>query len=109
MGVGARVKTFVTDRDIKQKKIAAEIGISDAKLSHYLTERYEMPTHVLAAISQYLNVSSDYFLGLTDDPHRPMSLSESERQLILSLRTLSKDQKELVAQSVLLMQKQNQR
>ena len=36
MNPGARAKILITDGDIKQKKLAESIGISEAKLSHYL-------------------------------------------------------------------------
>ena len=109
MTPGARAKVLVTDGDIKQKKLAEHIGVSEAKLSHYLNERYEMPTHVVVSISEYFHVSTDYLLGLTDTPETPMPLSESERNLIENFRTLHREQKELLLQNIQFMQKQNQR
>ena len=102
MEIGARAKMLVTDSDVKQKKLAESIGISEAKLSHYLNGRYEMPTHVVISIAKYFHVSTDYLLGLTD-------ISKTERQLIEDLRTLSWAQKELIVKNILIMQEQNQR
>ncbi len=109
MGAGARTKILVTDRDIKQKKLAAKIGVSESKLSHYLNERYEMPTHIVIAVAEYFHVSTDYLLGLTDVAERQMVLSKGERQIIEGFRTLSKDQKELIAQNIRIMREQNQK
>ncbi|USF26905.1 hypothetical protein N510_001838 [Firmicutes bacterium ASF500] len=109
MDLGARAKILVTDGDIKQKKLAKQIGISESKLSHYLTGRYEMPTHVVTAIAEYFHVSTDYLLGLTDIPETPMPLFPSERQLLEAFRTLSRDQQEAVHNQVQFFQKQNQR
>ena len=109
MGPGARAKILVTDGDVKQKRLAVAIGISEAKLSHYLNERYEMPTHVVVSIAEYFHVSTDYLLGLTDIPKVPMQLSETERKLVEYFRTLSREQKELLLQNARFMQEQNQR
>ena len=69
MGPGAIAKILVTDNDVTQKKLAQAVGVSPAKLSNYLTEKNEMPCHVLAGVAQYFQVSADYLLGLTDiDP-----------------------------------------
>lgn len=109
MGPGARAKILVTDGDVKQKKLAAIIGISEAKLSHYLNERYDMPTHVVVSLAEYFHVSADYLLGLTDVPEVPMPLSPPERQLVENFRTLNREQKELIAKNIAIMQEQNQR
>lgn len=109
MGPGARAKVLVTDGDVKQKKLAEAIGISEAKLSHYLNERYEMPTHVLAAIAAYFRVSADYLLGLTDIPEMPSPIAKPEQQLVENFRTLTGDQKELIARTIAVMQEQNRR
>ncbi len=109
MGPGARAKILVTDGDVKQKKLAAVIGISEAKLSHYLNERYEMPAHVVAAISKYFHVSTDYLLGLTDIPELPMPLSQPERHIVESFRTLNREQRELIVKTIAVMQEQNRR
>ena len=109
MSPGARAKILVTDGDVKQKKLAAAIGISEAKLSHYLTERYEMPTHVVAALARYFHISTDYLLGLTDIPEVPIWLSRPERDLVENFRTLNRDQKELIVKNIVIMQEQNRR
>ena len=109
MGPGARAKILVTDGDVKQKKLADLIGISESKLSHYLNERYEMPTHVVVSIAEYFHVSTDYLLGVTDIPEAQMPISQSERQLIENFRTLNREQRELIVKNILIMQEQNQR
>ena len=109
MGPGARAKTLVTDGDIKQNKLAESIVISEAMLSHYLNERYDMPTHVVVSIAEYFGVTTDYLLGLTDIPVVKQPVSKTERQLVESFRTLSREQKELILRNVQFMQEQNQR
>ena len=109
MNPGARAKILITDGDIKQKKLAESIGISEAKLSHYLNERYEMPTHVVVAIAEYFHVSADYLLGMTNAPERPMTMTDAEQKLVENFRTLNREQRELIVKNIAIMQEQNRR
>jgi len=109
MEPAARAKILVTDGDVKQKKLAAAIGISEAKLSHYLNGRYDMPTRVVVSIARYFHVSTDYLLGLTDVPEVTIPLSQGERQLIEGFRALNRDQRELIEKNIAIMREQNQK
>ncbi|MBO5340032.1 MAG: hypothetical protein J6A62_03445 [Oscillospiraceae bacterium] len=40
---------------------------------------------------------------------RPLRLSQSEQRMVSAYRTLSKDQRELIAQNIRFMQEQNQK
>jgi len=109
LGYGSRAKDLITDSDVKQKTVASAIGIAESKMSNYLNERNEMPAHVVAGIANYFSTTTDYLLGLTDDPKPPMSLSDTERTLVERFRSLSRDQKELLLHTAAFMQKQSQR
>ena len=50
-----------------------------------------------------------YLLGRTDVPEIPLRLSDSERRMILDLRTLTPDQKAVAAQNILFMAEQNRK
>ena len=104
-----RTKALIADHDISQKILAASIKLSESKLSHYLTGKYEMPSRAVLDIAQYFHVTTDYLFGLTDDPKPPLTLSASERSLVELFRTLGRDQKELLLSTASFMQKQNQR
>ena len=108
VGFGARAKMLVTDRDVTQKKLAQHIGITPAKLSNYLTEKNEMPCRVVVAIAQYFRVSTDYLLGLTDEPE-PARLGREERRLLEGYWALTREQRELVQNTVRLMGEQGGR
>ena len=109
MYIGERIKNLLTDRDEKQKEMAEEIGIHPGTLSGYLTDKHQMPFDVLVQIANHLKVTTDYLLGCTDVPDIPLRLSDSERRLILDLRTLNPDQKAIAAQNIRFMAEQNQR
>lgn len=109
MNVGERIKDLLTDMDKTQKKMAEELSVHPGTMSGYLTDKHQMPFDVLAAIAKYLDVTTDYLLGCTDVSGIPLRLSDSERRLILDLRTLNPDQKALAAHMILYMAEQNRK
>lgn len=109
MGFGARAKILVTDHDVTQKKLAEYLGITPAKMSNYLTEKNEMPCRVAVGIAQYFQVTTDYLLGLTDEPERPMGINQEERALVEQFRGMTREQRELILQTMRLMSEQNGR
>ena len=55
------------ERGLSQKQAAAELGISQALMSHYENGVRECGLDFLVKISRYFDVSCDYLLGLTDN------------------------------------------
>lgn len=53
---------------LSQKQVAADLGISQALLSHYEKGIRECGLNFVVRVADYYNVSSDYLLGRT--PHR---------------------------------------
>lgn len=104
-----RIKDLVEDTDTKQKTLAAEFGITESTMSGYMRGKVRLPAWLVQRSAEHFHVTTDYLYGLTDDPQPPMSLSPEERALVAGFRSLSRDQRELVAQSIRLMQEQNQR
>lgn len=109
MDVALRIRDLMTDRDIKNRTLARELGLGESTLSGYLRGARTTPYDVLVQIADYLSVSTDYLLGRTDIPDIPLRLSDSERRLILDLRTLNPDQKAVAAHNILFMAEQNRR
>jgi transcriptional regulator with XRE-family HTH domain len=109
MNVARCIRDLMTDRDIKNRTLARELGLVESTLSSYLRGVRTIPYDVLVAIADYLNVTTDYLLGRTDVPDVPLRLSDAERRLLLDLRTLSPDQKAVAAQNVRFMAQQNRR
>ncbi len=56
------------ERRISQKQAAADLGISQALLSHYEKGIRECGLTFLVKIADYYNVSCDYLLGRTPEP-----------------------------------------
>ena len=68
-----RLKDLREDNDLKQKEIAALLGIDQRVYSNYETGKREIPVHLLLKLAEYYHTSTDYILGLTDDPYTERS------------------------------------
>lgn len=104
-----RMKEIQTDSDMKIRALAERFGIGENSLGNYLNGKRTVPYDVLVAFARYYHVTTDYLLGLTDEPELPYPVSATERAMLERFRGLSKEQKELIAQNVEFMFQQNQR
>ena len=66
---GKRMKILRDKKGLNQEDIANEIGISRASYSHYETNRVEPDLNIIRKLSDYHNVTTDYLLGKSDQPH----------------------------------------
>ena len=108
MHYGSRMKEWITDHDLKQKSLAKEFHVTESMMSHYMTGRNEITVDLLVKFAQKYQLSVDYLLGLSDEPRRPLELSQTERDLVQNFRTLSRNQKELILRNVAIMREQNE-
>lgn len=63
-----RLRDLREDADKLQADIAQYLKCTQVCYSHYETGKRDIPTDVLIALAVYYNTSTDYILGLTDDP-----------------------------------------
>ena len=63
------------ERKISQKQAAADLGISQALLSHYEKGIRECGLEFLSRIADYYHVSCDYLLGRSPSPQKQVSSS----------------------------------
>ena len=63
-----RLRDLRTDRDLKQKEVAAMLGIDQRVYSNYETGKREIPAHLVIVLAGFYNTSTDYIFGLTDSP-----------------------------------------
>ena len=63
-----RLRDLREDRDLVQKEIAAFLGIDQRVYSNYETGKREIPTRFVIALAKYYKTSTDYILGLTNNP-----------------------------------------
>ena len=63
-----RICALREDRDLLQKDLAAYLQCTQVCYSNYETGKRDIPTDVLRALAFYYDTSTDYILGLTDEP-----------------------------------------
>lgn len=74
-----RLRDLREDNDLKQKEIAAILGIDQRVYSTYETGKREIPTRLVVALADYYNTSTDYILGRTNIATPISSLSADSR------------------------------
>lgn len=65
-----RLKDIREDNDIKQIEIAKFLNCSQVCYSRYENGQRDIPLHILCLLAEYFNTSTDYILGLTDNPDK---------------------------------------
>lgn len=78
------------DCDKSQSQIAAALGVSPSTVSGWETENRQMDYDTLIKIADYFDVSIDYLLGRD---HKVTNLSDSEKHILSSFRSLHKENK----------------
>lgn len=63
-----RLKDLREDKDLVQKEIAALLGTDQRVYSNYETGKREIPTRFVIRLAKFYKVSTDYILGVTDNP-----------------------------------------
>ena len=63
---GERVKQELKMQNKKQVDLAKHLSVQKSTLSEWLNNRNEPPMKTIVDIALYLNVSTDYLLGLED-------------------------------------------
>ncbi len=64
-----RLRLLKSKSQQTQREIAKNLGLRPQTMSYYMNGR-EPDFDTLIAIAKYFDVTTDYLLGLTNDPHR---------------------------------------
>lgn len=65
-----RIRDLREDSDLTQRQMAKILNCSQQVYSNYELGQRDIPTEILITLSKHYNVSTDYILGLTDNPKR---------------------------------------
>ncbi|GIP36214.1 helix-turn-helix domain-containing protein [Paenibacillus sp. J2TS4] len=69
MDYGSRIYALRTSKGLTQEQLAKSLEISRASLAHYEQNRREPDSTMLTKIANYFDVSVDYIIGRTNNPH----------------------------------------
>ena len=64
----ARIFALRTERHLSQKELGATVGLSHKAISTMETGTRGTSIEKLILLAKYFHVSTDYLLGITDDP-----------------------------------------
>jgi transcriptional regulator with XRE-family HTH domain len=64
----SRIRNLREDKDMTQTEIAKILNCSQRIYSNYERGEVDIPTVILIKLAKFHNVSTDYLLGLADDP-----------------------------------------
>ena len=65
-----RVRDLREDHDMKQREVADYLRCSQQVDSNYELGQRDIPTDILIKLSELYHVSTDYILGLTNNPNQ---------------------------------------
>lgn len=80
---GDKIAYLREKRGLTQEDLSTKLGISRASLSHYETNRRQPDYETLRNIANFFDISTDYLLGRTNDPH--MEMDQDVREFVDSL------------------------
>ena len=63
-----RLRDLREDNDLTQQKLADYLHMQQTQYSRYERGTRDIPTDVLIKLAELYTTSTDYLLGLTDDP-----------------------------------------
>jgi len=77
------------DRNISQRKAAADLGISQALLSHYENGAREPGLAFVCRACDYYGVSADYLLCRSSEPNAARSAAEAALRFLGEIRSVT--------------------
>jgi len=85
------------EKGLSQRQAAAELGVSQALLSHYETDAREPKLDFVVRVCDYYSVTTDFILGRTKErADGATRLSEQIDEVVNELEDLKKAEAELV-------------
>lgn len=94
MNIGNRINQLLKLKKISRKEIAEKLNISYSAVSKYITNQRTPDATILKEIASFLEVSTDYLLGGSNDGHntdptclfdQAEKLDENDYEIIQSL------------------------
>ncbi|MDE6660244.1 MAG: helix-turn-helix domain-containing protein [Anaeroplasmataceae bacterium] len=61
-----RLAEIITKRGLERKKVAEDLQIERRTLDNYINENTLMNSDIIKKMAKYLNVSTDYLLGVDE-------------------------------------------
>ena len=93
----AKLGELRNEKGLSQRQAAAELGVSQALLSHYETNAREPKLEFVVKVCDYYGVTTDYILGRTNERSDGASrLSATVSEIVDSLEEIRASEEELI-------------
>ena len=66
---GTRLRNLREDADLNQTQLAKAVNMTQRKISYIECGRFEPSLGDVIAFCRFFHISSDYLLGLSDEPY----------------------------------------
>jgi transcriptional regulator with XRE-family HTH domain len=93
MDIVDRIFDLLKQRNIKQKELSAETGITEGNISDWKKGRSHPTSEAIIKIAKYFDVSTDYLFGLTDNPAPLGNAVTREEKLQRNIALMSPEQR----------------
>lgn len=70
MNFNERLRALREDKDLTQTTLAKNVNVDQRSISFYEKGKFEPKIETIKAIAKFFNVSTDYLLGLTNNPKK---------------------------------------
>lgn len=107
MNVGEKIQEILDWNGMQQKVLAKKAGLPVSTVNGYITKGRGIPIEAAAKMADVLGVSLLTLLNTEAMPIKPLELTEAESLMVTEYRMLTRSQRELVAQIIELLRKQN--
>ncbi|MCI4057546.1 helix-turn-helix domain-containing protein [Bacillus cereus] len=92
-----RLKSLIEKKSITQQQLADAIGVSHVSVYNYVEGKKAPGTRTLQKIANYLKVTTDYLLGLSDSPDltagEDLQLTKEAHEILQIINDLSEEQR----------------
>ncbi len=102
-----RMKELRLERGLTQNEPAAVLRTSREAYSMYENGKRQLSCQALAQLAQFYGVTTDYMLGLTNDPEGAPKLTADEETLLEHFRGCDKRGKRTIMQSAVYQKKES--
>ena len=97
----SNLKKIIKEKDYTVTKVAMEAGLSDSTIYNFIKGQRLPSLATLIELARILNTSTDYLLGLTDEPTKVDDIKiinddANTKFMIHNISSLSKEKKEKV-------------
>jgi len=91
MKFGDILRRLLEEREMPQKRLAADLKLSAQTIGHYINHEREPDIETIKTIAKYFNVSADYLLNMQSGKVD----TQNENEILRIFRSLTKEQQDL--------------